>query len=55
MEFDKPCAAVAKRGVPRPHTPAIERAGAALRDPFGHEWMVATRKEQLSNEELRER
>ncbi len=26
-----------------------------LRDPFGHEWMVATRKEVLSNEELRER
>lgn len=26
-----------------------------LRDPFGHEWMVATRKEALSNEELRER
>ena len=26
-----------------------------LRDPFGHEWMVAMRKEALSNEELRER
>ena len=26
-----------------------------LRDPFGHEWMIATRKEVLSNEELRER
>jgi PhnB protein len=26
-----------------------------LRDPFGHEWMVATRKEALSTEQLRER
>jgi PhnB protein len=26
-----------------------------LRDPFGHEWMVATRKEVLSTEQLRER
>jgi hypothetical protein len=26
-----------------------------LRDPIGHERMVATRKEVLSNEELRER
>lgn len=26
-----------------------------LRDPFGHEWMVATRKEVLSTEEMRKR
>ena len=26
-----------------------------LRDPFGHEWMVATRKEVISTEEMRKR
>lgn len=28
---------------------------ATIIDPYGHRWMISTRKEELSNEEIRER